>query len=209
MVVKLNSSVRSLMECIDDCGYYVSVINGFGHNYVRGINVPVLFDHQSNTSCLREYSEDTLAAINPMTDACMVKQHTTRWKEIRDRASVTGSTWYSALGLTTLKDLKAHFDQVNDGTKIPVSPELQELFVYGTANEINGIATFVAKYLPVYIPHHQYQEDGCQIIQLTEQNFAVIVHDIQARILSNGTIGRDYSNHTSLESLTSLDFKSN
>ena len=36
-----------------------------------------------------------------------------------------------------------------------------------------------------------------------------LVHDIQARILSNGTIGRDYSSHTSSESLTSLDFKSN
>ena len=36
-----------------------------------------------------------------------------------------------------------------------------------------------------------------------------IVHDIQARILPNGTIGRDYSSHTSSESLKSLDFKSN
>ena len=36
-----------------------------------------------------------------------------------------------------------------------------------------------------------------------------VVHDIQARILPNGTIGRDYSNHTSSESLKSLDFKSN
>ena len=36
-----------------------------------------------------------------------------------------------------------------------------------------------------------------------------LVHDIQARNLPIGTIGRDCSSHTSLESLKSLDFKSN
>ena len=50
---------------------------------------------------------------------------------------------------------------------------------------------------------------GTEELQKASAASVIIGHGIEARILPNGTIGRDYSSHTSSESLKSLDFKSN
>ena len=56
-----------------------------------------------------------------------------------------------------------------------MSNELQELFDYGSTNEINGIATLVGKVIPVFYPHLTYREDGCEVMLIAaeSENYAI------------------------------------
>lgn len=47
-----------------------------------------------------------------------------------------------------------------------MSDEKRDLFEYGSKNEINGLATLVGKYLPVFLPHNLFCEIGCRTINL-------------------------------------------
>jgi hypothetical protein len=47
---------------------------------------------------------------------------------------------------------------------------------HGIKNEINGLATLITKYVPVFYPELVYKEDGCEIIRL-ENCVAVVSGD--------------------------------
>ena len=69
---------------------------------------------------------------------------------------------FRALGMGTLKDQLAHYNCVYKGKKQEISPELQELYSYGSEQEINALATLLGKILPVYFPQVTFVEDGCK-----------------------------------------------
>ena len=59
------------------------------------------------------------------------------------------------------------------GIQPEVSDALQELFDYGTTQEINAIATMLGKVIPVYYPNITYIEDGCKVIPIGQSSAVV------------------------------------
>ena len=128
-----------------------------------GSGVEVVFDKQTNYACLVEPTNaSTLGALNPRR----TKQRTEQWHELRRLSKITGSTLYKAIGLGLLREEQARYDEVYAGKVSETTPELQELFDYGTQQEPNALATLLAKYMPVYLPELLYVEDGCCAIPL-------------------------------------------
>lgn len=95
------------------------------------------------------------------------------------KAVVTGSTFYSALGLSTLKDQKEHFEKVYENIRKSPSDMVKMFMEHGTKNEINALATLVGKILPVFYPHITFQEDGCVVVPLgeTKEPYSVVSGD--------------------------------
>ncbi|XP_071139869.1 uncharacterized protein [Mytilus edulis] len=106
----------------------------------------------------------------------MIKQRGDEWFELRKGSRITGSTIFRGIGLGTLKEQQQHYDKAFHGKETPVSAELQELFDYGTSQEINALGTLVSKILPVYFPDLVYREDGCEVISIGD-SYAVISGD--------------------------------
>jgi hypothetical protein len=50
---------------------------------------------------------------------------------------------FKGLGLGTLKQQQEHYDKVFKSKHPNIPPELQELFDYGTKQEINALATLL------------------------------------------------------------------
>ena len=174
-IIHSSACVRSILECIDEFGFILSCVNKTEHQYVKGFETPVYLDHQSNFSCMSTYTDGVYSLMNLKERSCHVKQHTKQWHELRDGAVVTGSSWYDVIGLTNLKKQKQHYERVVHKKKEIVSNELQELYDYGSSNEINGIATLVGKVIPVFYPHLTYREDGCEVMPIAagSDNYAV------------------------------------
>ena len=167
-IIQATSCTNSLLTSIDKLGEIVSHINGTSRFYVSGFGTKLNLDTQGNFACLKKFTDALYETIDAKKQSPLIKQHTEAWHKLRQGAVVTGSTMYSALGLRSLKEQKQHYDQVYEGKQTAVSDELQELFDYGTKNEINGIATLVGKYLPVFHPNVIFQEDGCNVIPLSD-----------------------------------------
>lgn len=49
--------ISQVLDCVDSIGYAVSCKNGTSHNYVRGRNVVVDFEKQSNYICLQKLDD--------------------------------------------------------------------------------------------------------------------------------------------------------
>lgn len=103
---------------------------------MRGENTP----RPPNKLCLKDLT--TNLDISAETSD-KVKQRSDRWKDLRQSSRVTGSTLFRAIGLDTLKAQQTHYDKVFRGVEVPVSSNLQRLFDYGTAQEINAVGTLV------------------------------------------------------------------
>jgi hypothetical protein len=169
-LIQSKACTNSLLECNDEFGYLVAQLNGTHGNYIRGSNTNVPLQHQGNYMCLRSGSDDVYNALDITTDSDLIKQHTQQWFDVRARACVTGSTWYSAIGMNGLKEQKLHYDRVFNGKSQMVSADLQQKFDYGNENEINGVATLVGKLIPVFYPNLVFKEDGCKIFDLKKSN---------------------------------------
>ena len=168
-IIQLNASVRNCLSSIDNMCYYIAVLNGTDGQYVKGFDVPVILQHQSNYICLRELDTEAGQDFEPRVHSDLVKQRTTPWFEFRNNAVVTGSTLHNALGLGTLKNMQEHFDNKHDkenGGNCIISQEMKDMFAHGTNNEISALATLVGKILPTFYPQLSFQEDGCDIINL-------------------------------------------
>ncbi|CAC5357935.1 unnamed protein product [Mytilus coruscus] len=109
-------------------------------------------------------------------DATITKQRSDEWFRLREKSRLTGSTFYKGLGLRKLKDQQTHYDKVNRGKEPKISKDLQDLFDYGTEQEINALGTLLGKIMPVYFPNLTYKEDGCKVINLND-SYAVISGD--------------------------------
>lgn len=122
-ILQSENMISQLLDCVDSIGYAVSCINGTSHNYVRGRNVVVDFEKQSNYICLRKLDDSFELAADEIS-ARVTKQRSQRWSKLRDSSRITGNTLYKALGFGTLKDQQEHYDKVFHGIQKPISVEL-------------------------------------------------------------------------------------
>ena len=64
------------------------------------------------------------------------------WYDMCMKARVNGSTCFKAIGLGLLWEAQKHYDEyVLHGPMKQPSPQLQEMFDHGIANEVYGIST--------------------------------------------------------------------
>ena len=177
-VIQCDACINRLLQCIDDAGYLAAVLNGTHSDYKRGFGVEVDFQKQGNYICLRNLQkEEALQYVDPRPMCENIKQRSDAWHDLRSGARVTGSTLYKTLGCSTLKDQQQHFNKAFKGHSPEVSPELKAMFEYGTANEVNALATLLAKIIPVYYPGVKYREDGCIVMDMSDSAYAVISGD--------------------------------
>ena len=124
-----------------------------GSKYITGNKVNI--DQCANYQELAES-----APSNP--DTRLVRQRTDEWRTIREKAKITGSTFFKTIGLDGLQKEKEHFEEVicHVSSK-PFSEAVQEMLDYGTKNEQNAAATLVGKVLPVIDPSVRFYVEGC------------------------------------------------
>lgn len=115
-ILQSENMISQLLDCVNSIGYAVSCINGTSHNYVRGRNIVVDFEKQSNYICLQKLDDSFELAADEIS-ARATKQKSQRWCKLRDSSRITGSTLYKALGFGTLKDQQEHYDKVFHGTQ--------------------------------------------------------------------------------------------
>jgi hypothetical protein len=172
-ILQCHSCIRDLLHSIDNLGFLVACINGTEESYIFG-QKEVQLSEQKNYLCLREI--DGVMTETSDVEPAHIKQRSHRWHDLRKKGRVSGSTLFKALGLENLKQQQEHFDKVMKGIDKPVNEETRALFEYGTAQEINAVATLVGKVIPVYYPSLVFREDGCNIVDLNH-SFAVISGD--------------------------------
>ena len=73
----------------------------------------------------------------------LIKQRSPQWHALHQKAKVTGSTMYKALGLESLVALKQHHYEFVKKRKLPdFSPEIKLRLQYGQENEKHAVATY-------------------------------------------------------------------
>lgn len=144
-------------------GYYLSTLHDVQHLYSLDSRV-----HLSDQGNYFELKSDL-----ETNDSRFVKQKSDQWFQLRNRAQVTGSTVYRALGLDSLKAQQQHFDKVIHGREIPNPSKSQlEAMQYGIDHEIDAISTVASRFLPAYYPQLNYIEEGCQVT--TKNNVTMV-----------------------------------
>ncbi|MEW8546432.1 MAG: YqaJ viral recombinase family protein, partial [Candidatus Thiodiazotropha sp.] len=157
---------KSYLKVLEKLCCFCSYANGSQNEFCTDDSV--YLPQQQN---YRELTEN-----KPSSDTRNIKQRSQIWHEIRNSATVTGSTFYRATGLDGLKNQREHFENVCCGSnQKQVSETVQRAMEYGTDNEINGIATLVGKVLPVIDPDLAYNEEGCIQFGLPNTNKRVVV----------------------------------
>ena len=147
-IYDIKSCVNNLLKIIDQLCNVIATLNGT--KYVTDTTV--------NVSELSNYKHIVGVSSQPR----FVKQRSEQWIGIRKKAMATGSTIYDAIGLRTLKQQNAHFDEVISNIKKPEPSEhVKEMMAYGTENEVHAVATFAGKVLPVLNPDLNLYEEGC------------------------------------------------
>ena len=164
-IIQLRSCIEKMLLCIDELMHIVAIMNGCSEHYRRGIGTSVDLSQQGNYICLNGITETPNK--DEQADTNLIKQRSAAWHDIRNRAVVTGSTLYCALGLDTLKAQQSHYDAVVNGKPRPEpSDEVMRNMQHGITNEINAVATLVSKVMPVYYPGIKYREDGCLMVPM-------------------------------------------
>ena len=72
-----------------------------------------------------------------------VKQGTQAWFQLCKAAAVTGSSFYDALGLRSLKEQKAHIKRYINDTDKHFDDDTKKLLEWGKNNECHALATLV------------------------------------------------------------------
>lgn len=88
-----------------------------------------------------------------------IKQRTNKWRMIREKARVTGSTLHAAVGLRGMKRQREHVHHEHF-----ITPHAQAMLDHGTLNEENAVATLVGRFMPIYFPDAYFIEEGCYIL---------------------------------------------
>ena len=93
------------------------------------------------------------------------------WHRLRNKARVTGSTMFKALGFETLKAEKYHvYVFVKGRPPKDVDLELQKYIDFGIANEIHAVATLVGCIMPALLPPcYVFLESGPAFIHGSSQ----------------------------------------
>ncbi|OWF49631.1 hypothetical protein KP79_PYT22905 [Mizuhopecten yessoensis] len=150
------------------------MINGSSHLYSTGKVCDLR--EQENYICLTGIILPSVTKEDLKTmDTKFIKQRSDTWKTARVFARVTGSTCFDALGFSSLKKQREHFEYVFESKEKPeFSTEVRKLMKHGSDNEINAVATLVSKVLPDFLPRYSFFEEGCYIV-FQENTLALLV----------------------------------
>ncbi len=107
----------------------------------------------------------------------LVKQRSDQWHSYRKNFPISGSTTHDALGFGGLKKMQQHIKNKQTGSEREVSPELQERFDHGAANEINAVATLCSIVLPFWYPELTFLEEGCYSLSCNGSPLMVVSPD--------------------------------
>jgi hypothetical protein len=162
-VFDINISLSELLYCLDKVHASLCTLHGSISNFCE--DRVMKLSNQANYHCL-----DTEFNNPECTKDCrFVPQRTDEWFKLRKEAVVTGSTAQAALGLSSLKKQKEHYDKFILGHDLKeTDTESKRRMQYGTDNEINCVSTLVAKILPTLFPDIHYYEEGCVTLKHTE-----------------------------------------
>ncbi|KAK7507914.1 hypothetical protein BaRGS_00000879 [Batillaria attramentaria] len=178
LIYKLNACTGKVMKIMDNLGKIVSICQGTSDVYILGRTVDL--STQLNYFCLTGTNQDV--NLPDKINTSVVKQRSEQWHKLRKTAKVTGSTAHKAAGLAGLKCMLEHFEQKFHGKEArPFDTETERRMQHGSDNEINAIATLVAKVLPVFFPNTAYVEEGCELLHLNQDPFMVISPDGSVR----------------------------
>lgn len=136
--------------------------------YIALLQRSITAIHDSENGEIDISEQRNMLLLKPSEDTCViesrfVKQRTEFWHVIRDKAPVTGSTIHNALGLRGKKEQAKHIDKVVNKTVEEFPDDVKTRMLYGTANEINALATFAGIVMPAYFPNYYYVEEGCYV----------------------------------------------
>ena len=173
------------LQIINKLCHFGATLNGVQDLYV--FTGPLDLTRQGNYFQLADNNHDC--------DLQYIKQRSEPWFSARRAVKITGSTCNSALGLGTLKQQQAHYDEVFHGKDKPEpSMEVKSNMEYGTKHEADGIATMVGKVLPFIFPELVYVEEGCKEVKLNNQEFMLVSPDGSFRKTLGGTPCYIYEN---------------
>ena len=163
-IYEIDSCLCESIKILDSLGLAASLCSYSNDLYSVGNTINV--GQQQNYMCLKgittvqslgdDFCNDKLAIVNQRSEA---------WHWARKQAAITGSTCYTAIGLNGLKKQQAHYNKIFCGAQ-PETHDAETLkrMQYGSEQEINAVATLVAKVLPVYFPHTSFYEEGCYVL---------------------------------------------
>ena len=144
-----NFLTRALVTNKTICGI-ISEVQLTPYNFSRSDNVDLT--HQMNVYRLHDYNT-VIKFYDVNRYPHLVKQHTPQWHFLRSQARITASSAHNALCLRTMKLHTEHFNHYVH--KVPMkqpSPEVAKKMEYGTSNEISGLATLAAIFMPALLP---------------------------------------------------------
>ena len=169
---QLKQTVAKLLSVIDDLLSAGAKIQG-SEDFVKANEVDPSF--QRNWVRLKSPSEISVDCRQTQ----FIQQRSDDWFRIREEIPVSGSTLFTALGLSTLKDQQKHFDKVKKGKieTVTIPIDVQTRMDYGAHNEINAIATLVGKILPFYQATQSYVEVGCHKVNISNEPLLVVSPD--------------------------------
>ncbi|XP_013399595.1 uncharacterized protein LOC106165781 [Lingula anatina] len=158
-IVEINEALRTNVEVVDLLSSTVSSMNGFQH-----LHSPAEENHLCNLQQLIDIdklsSEEAKKSIEKM-GLPYIKQRSSYWFFAREKATLTGSRLYEALGGDTLKRQREIFAQVFEGhTEAEKSPEVKEAMAHGVKHEMCAVTTVCRNFLPVYHPNWKFVEVG-------------------------------------------------
>jgi hypothetical protein len=159
-IYDIKACISNLLKVVDEICRVVASIYGQSYTSESNVNMKdiVHYKHFAKGGSETRYT----------------KQRSEQWLNLRKNAAITGSTCNDAIGLRTLKKQVEHNDEyMLKISKPEPSDSVKEMMAYGTENEINGIATLVAKVLPVLNPELSYFEEGCYPLSLNDVNVVV------------------------------------
>ena len=160
-IFEIDSCTSNTLHSIDMLSKACSVLSGTVEQF--GFSDTVQLGFQENFACLKGITEpEMIGSVGDNSVLSTISQRSDAWFSVRKEAVLTGSTCYKALGFDGLKAQKKHYETIFQGKeKEDPDEETLKRMMHGSRNEINAVATLVAKIMPVYFLEKVFFEEGC------------------------------------------------
>ena len=161
-------------------------MQGVGDLYCLGSD-DLDLQHQENYVCMDNHSPHKEVHESLNISRHIVKQRSEQLHSVRSSGHVTGSSANRAVGLKSLKEQIAYFDEkFNQKTPKERTDLQKKMIAHGTANEIHAMTTLIGKVLPAYYSNLRYIEEDFYVMKNAEQQFLVVSPDRTGRGGPNG-----------------------
>ena len=149
---------EKVIDTLNQLCLIITILNGTCNQFCKGENVKLRECENFAELLPPETMEEVYIDKDGDVPSKYIKQRSEEWFAIRKNMKVTGSTVGQALGLNSLKEKKEFVKKLLDGKGNEIPPN--EAMQYGSANEINAVATMVGKIMPVLFPDLTFCEEG-------------------------------------------------